>query len=93
MEIDFRNNEGSGQYEAVRDGRVVGVAQYRLLDKTIVFTHTEVDQDLRGKGVSQRLVEYALDDVRNSGRSVVPRCEFVRDYIAEHPRYGDLLAA
>ena len=50
-------------------------------------------EDLRGQGYAERLVEFALDDVRLTGRTVVPRCEFVRNYIASHPQYGDLLAA
>jgi uncharacterized protein len=93
MDIEVRNNEAHHRYEVLLDGWVVGVAQYRLIDGTVVFTHTEVDEELRGKGVSQQLVEFALDDVRASGRKVVPRCEFVRDFIADHPQYGDLLAA
>ena len=35
----------------------------------------------------------ALDDVRASGRSLVPRCPFIRAYIERHPEYADLVSA
>ena len=38
------------------------------------------------------LVEAVLDDIRSSGRRVVPACWYVREYLAEHPDYQDLVA-
>ena len=38
------------------------------------------------------LVRGALEAVRARGLKVVPRCDFVRAYMAKHPEFGDLLA-
>ena len=35
----------------------------------------------------------ALDDVRPTGRRVVPSCWYVAQFIDEHPDYADLLTA
>ena len=72
------------------DGVLRGVADYREVDGRIVFTHTEVDVPLRGKGYSNELVRFALDDVRAASKRAGATCWFVRDYAAEHPEYADL---
>jgi uncharacterized protein len=46
----------------------------------------------RGRGLASQLVAGALENVRARGLKVVPRCPFVRAYIARHPEYRDLLA-
>jgi uncharacterized protein len=33
-----------------------------------------------------------LDIVRARGQKIVPRCAFVRAYLAKHPEYRDLVA-
>jgi predicted GNAT family acetyltransferase len=93
VQTNARNNEAESRYELAGEGRLVSVAEYRVVDGVVVFTHTETAEDLRGQGFAERLIEFALDDVRLSGRTAVPRCEFVQGYIARHPEYGDLLAA
>ena len=57
-----------------------------------MFPHTEIEPALRGRGYGAVLVQGALDDVRRSGRTVVPRCWYVAQFIEEHAEYGDLLA-
>jgi predicted GNAT family acetyltransferase len=39
------------------------------------------------------LVAGALDDVRRSGRTVIPRCWYVAEFIDDNAEYGDLLAS
>ena len=56
-----------------------------------MFTHTEIDPDAEGSGLGGTLVRGALDDVRQKGGRVVPRCSFVRGWIERHPEYGDLV--
>jgi predicted GNAT family acetyltransferase len=93
MDTTARNNADESRYELEGGGRVISVAEYRVVDDVVVFTHTETVEELRGQGYAGRLVEFALDDVRLTERTVVPRCEFVQSYITAHPQYGDLLAA
>ena len=58
---------------------------------TVAFVHTEVPEAMEGKGVGSRLVKGALEDARRRGLKVVPRCQFVREYIARHPEYQDIV--
>ena len=93
MDVDVRHNPEASRYEISVDGAVVGVADYRVTGDRVVFAHTEIEPPMRGRGFAATLVQYALDDVRGTGRSVVPSCGYVARFIDEHPEYGDLLAA
>jgi predicted GNAT family acetyltransferase len=68
------------------------LAEFRLEQDMITFTHTEVPAELGGRGIGSRLVEFALNYARSQGWKVVPLCPFFKSYIAKHPNYSDLLA-
>ena len=91
-DLEVRHNPDRNRYELVEDGTVIGIADYRLLDGIVVFRHTEIDADRRGHGLGAVLVQGALDDVRETGRTIVPRCWYVAQFIDEHPQYDDLVA-
>jgi hypothetical protein len=93
VNVDVRNNPDAARYEITVDGDLVGVADYRVTGDRVVFPHTEIDPAMRGRGLAAQLVRHALDDVRGTGRTVVPSCWYVARFIDEHPEYGDLLAA
>ena len=88
---DVRQNPAQHRYEFhTESGDALAV--YRLADGVMTFTHTEVPSVLRGRGIGSQMMRAVLDDVRQQGMKVVPRCPFVADYIERHPEYEDLLA-
>lgn len=89
---EVRRNEERSRYELVLDDRVAAVADYRIEGDVVVLPHTEVDASLRGRGLGAVLVRAALDDVRASGRRVVPSCWYVRAFVDQHEEYADLVA-
>ncbi|HEY0508350.1 MAG TPA: GNAT family N-acetyltransferase [Blastococcus sp.] len=92
MEPTVRDVPEADRYE-IRDGdRLLGHADYQRRGDTVVFTHTEVDPAAGRPGLGSTLVRAALDDVRATGRSVVPQCSFVRSWIGKHEEYADLVA-
>src|SRR5512134_330069 len=91
MPTEVRDAPGRSRYEVTVDGVPAGFAAYRDQGDTRVFTHTEVLDDYEGRGVGSELAAAALDDVRAAGRSVVPRCPFIRGWIDRHPDYADLV--
>ncbi len=99
-ELDVVHDEEGHRYLLRRDGEHVGVIEYRIVPgsdgeteaETFEFHHTEVPPRLRGAGLAAVLVRRSLDDMRASGRRVVPSCWYVRDFIRDHPEYGSLLA-
>ena len=93
MAMEVRDNAERSRFELTVDGELAGVADYRLRGDTLVVPHTEIDHRRRGQGLGAVLVRGMLDDVRESGRTVVPYCWYVAQFIDENPEYGDLRAA
>ena len=91
MTADVVNNTEKHRFELTVEGHLAAT-YYTLTPGVITFTHTEVPQELGGKGVGSRLVKGALDQVRRDGLKVVPQCPFVKAYIDKHPAEADLLA-
>ena len=91
MTTELRKNESAGRYELLLDGEVVSLADFRIDGDRVVLPHTETLPAHRGEGLAEQVVRFALDDVRPSGRSVVPACWFVAEFIDGHPEYADLL--
>jgi predicted GNAT family acetyltransferase len=91
IELTVRDAPDEHRYEIREGERVLGIAVYHRRGNVTEFLHTEVDQDAGRPGVGSTLVRAALDDVRASGGSVVPRCPFVRGWIERHPEYRDLV--
>ncbi len=92
MPHHLEDNEGLSRYELIEDGRVVGMAEYRVEGDVVVVPYTEVDPALRGNGLGAVLVQGTLDAIRENGHRVVPQCWYVARFIAEHPDYQDLVA-
>jgi predicted GNAT family acetyltransferase len=90
-EVVVRDNPSELRYEALVDGRMVGLIRYRQEPGVIVLAHSEVDLDLEGTGVGSELVRGALADIRARGLRMVPHCPFVIDYLRRHPEELDLV--
>ena len=91
MEPIVRHNAATSRFEIEIDGHL-SVAQYELAGPRMIFTHTLVPPELRGRGVAEKLVRAALNDARAAGRRVVPQCSYVAKFIERHEEYQDLLA-
>jgi predicted GNAT family acetyltransferase len=71
------------RYEVRLGGELVGFADYMDRDNQRLFTHTEIDPGVGKRGIGNRLVRFALEDTRESGRRVVPVCSFVAHVAGE----------
>jgi predicted GNAT family acetyltransferase len=90
-EVSIRDNMESLCYDALIDGEVIGTVVYEYSGPRIVFLHTIVDPEFRGRGIGTTLVAAALDDVRARGLTLSNYCAFVSEFIGAHPQYADLL--
>lgn len=90
-DIDVVDNPARRRYEAEVEGELA-VANYDRSGDTVRFTHTEVPERFRGRGIGDALARGALERVRDSGSKVVADCAFMAAYIGRHPEFQDLLA-
>jgi predicted GNAT family acetyltransferase len=91
-DLAYRDNPEESRYELLVDGAVAGVIVYRSKPGVLTLVHTEVAEELEGRGLAGRLVAFALDDIRARGLRLVPRCPYVAAYLERHPEQADLVA-
>ena len=93
MKPTITDNPEQSRFEAIVEGELAGFVEYRLRDKIIDFTHTEILPAYEGKGIGSTLVRRTLDEIRSRGdRSVVATCPFVAGWIDRHQDYRALLS-
>jgi predicted GNAT family acetyltransferase len=92
MDISVANDEQNRQFHAEIDGHRAHLDYLPLHDGTLNLIHTEVDPALRGKGMGEAVVRFALDAARRGGFKVIPTCPFVKKFIERHPEYEDVVA-
>jgi len=88
----IRDNTALSRFE-LDAGGVTAVVNYKLADGVITLLHTETPPQARGHGAASQLIQGVLEAARARGLKVVPRCSFVRAYLAKHPEFHDLVAA
>lgn len=91
MDVEVSDNRGQSRFEGQADSELVGFAAYQRGGGRIAFTHTEVEDRFEGEGVGSQLAAAALDSAREEGLAVLPFCPFIREYIADHEEYLDLV--
>jgi uncharacterized protein len=92
MNYRIINNPDGHRFETNVDGHVA-VLNYRQDGRSITFLHTEVPQELAGRGVGSALAKAGLNYAREQRLQIIPNCEFVASYIEKHPEFADLLGS
>jgi uncharacterized protein len=86
-----RDNTALSRFE-LDAGGVTAFMNYRLTGDVIRLEHTETPPQARGRGIASQLTAGVLEIARERGLKVVPRCPFVRAYLARHPEFNDLVS-
>jgi predicted GNAT family acetyltransferase len=91
MPFPIRDNAALSRFE-LDAGGVTAFLNYRLAGNVMTLMHTETPVQARGRGIASRLVAGVLNEVRQRGLKIVPRCPFVAAYLGKHPEFRDLMA-
>lgn len=92
MENTIVNNTEKNQFELTLEG-ATALVEYRLRGTdAIYYLHTEVPEELGGKGIGKQLAEYVLTYAQDHQLKVYPYCPFIKKYIDRHPEFQPLVA-
>lgn len=92
MENEPEKNALMQRFELVADGKMAVLEYLDQGNNVLIFTHTFVPPELRGRNIAALLTKFALDDARAQGKKVVPQCSYVAAYIGRNKEYADLSA-
>ncbi len=90
MELNITDNPDRKRFEAVVEDQTAFIEYIKTREK-IYLTHTEVPQELSGKGVGKSLVKAVLEEVKRLELELVPLCPFVALYIKRNPEWKALV--
>lgn len=91
MDTNVVDNPQAGRFELHVDGEMAGFLTYQRTGDVVSLVELATDLRRAAQGLGLILVRGALDAVSTEGRSVLPVCPFVRDFIERHPVYLDLV--
>jgi uncharacterized protein len=81
---DVVDNREQSRFEVSVDGHLAELA-YRRHGDRLVLIHTEVPEELGGRGIGGQLVTAAIGEAAAEGLTVVPLCPFARSWLERHP--------
>ncbi|GAA4357147.1 hypothetical protein GCM10023185_21660 [Hymenobacter saemangeumensis] len=91
--MSIRHNTADQEFTTTRKGFEAELAYSYPSDGVIDFTHTYVDENLRGQGVGEELARAALDFARQEKLKVKTSCRYMASFVRRHPEeFSDLLA-
>lgn len=70
----------------------VAFIEYVKVAEVLSLVHTEVPEELEGRGIASKMAKKVLDTARQNNLKINPVCEFIHTYIRRKPEYKDLLA-
>lgn len=80
----------AGRFEIEQDGRIAYL-DYTVAGNILALVHTEVPNDLRGRGLASELTRSALQWARDHNMKVDVICPVASAYLERHKEYADLL--
>ncbi|UOQ55592.1 GNAT family N-acetyltransferase [Hymenobacter cellulosivorans] len=92
MKPNITHNEEEQTFYASTQGYESELAYSRPSDTVIDFTHTFVDENLRGQGVGEALAVAGLQYARDQQLRIKTSCAFMQAYVQRHPEYQSMQA-
>ncbi|MFZ1676079.1 MAG: GNAT family N-acetyltransferase [Saprospiraceae bacterium] len=87
---DIIMNESTHRFELTYNDDIAYI-DYRWYNKTLILLYIFVPVPFRGKGLSTKLIEYALKYAREKEVKIKVFCPYISKYIRMHPEHEDLL--
>ena len=92
MEIKHRENGHKGSFYVESNGILLAEMTYSFAGSNkMIIDHTEVSDQLRGKGVGNMMVDAAVAYSRDNQIKIIPLCHFAKSVFDKTKYYGDVL--
>lgn len=93
MLIQHEQNDTKGAFYIELENKRVGEMTYSIASpKLIIIDHTEVGEELKGKGAGMQLVNAAVEFARKNNIKIIPLCPFVKSVFEKKEEIRDVLS-
>jgi len=86
--VAVTDNQAASRFE-ISDGGYLAELRYHRNGNRLALIHTEVPEELEGRGYGGRLVVAAVDRATREGLTIVPYCPFARGWLERHSDVAD----
>jgi predicted GNAT family acetyltransferase len=83
-DLTVTDNPDASRFELHVEGHLAELV-YRRRGDRLILVHTEVPEELGGRGLGGVLVRAAVDRAAAEGLTVAPWCPFARSWLEKHP--------
>jgi predicted GNAT family acetyltransferase len=90
MPVNIEHHASDQEFTATSGGYTGELAYSTPAEGVVDFTHTFVDEELRGQGVGEALARAGLDYARQHHLRVQTSCKFMAAFVRQHPEYQAL---
>jgi len=90
--LQLVHNKEKHRFELEVDGQLA-IIEYITSPAAIYLTHTEVAEEIEGKGVASAIIEKTLNYIESENLKLIPLCPLVAAYIKRHPEWERVLDA
>lgn len=84
--LEVVKNDATNRFELTVDGFIAFI-DFKQENQITKLIHTEVPEDLGGRGVAAALVEKTLVYLETNNFTLYPYCPYVYAYIKKHPEW------
>lgn len=90
--MSIQHDADNQEFTTTRNGHAAELAYSRPSEGLIDFTHTFVDEALRGQGLAEEMARTALAFARENHLKVKTSCTYMASFVEQHhAEYTDLL--
>lgn len=90
-ELELQVRPESNRLELIV-GNYTALIEYKLLHNNLLLLHTEVPEELEGKGVGSAIVLKTLQYAKEKHYRIVPLCPFVQAYLKRHSEWNEIVS-
>lgn len=92
MEIHQKDNGEKGSFYIEIEKSIAAEMTYVWAGRDrIIIDHTEVGEELKGKGAGKQLVAKAVEFARQKGIKIIPLCPFSKSVFDKVKEFSDVL--
>jgi predicted GNAT family acetyltransferase len=93
MKVEHESNETKGVFFIEKEGdRIAHMTYSKWGNNKFIIDHTEVSDQLRGKGAGKQLVMAAVSYARENEMKILPLCPFAQSVFGKVKEIQDVLS-